>query len=147
MTNTSITHELAIMNGRTCGDAEGHRTHYNHNQRGGSTIALIVMSTDLYRCTDRLEVMPKTIHSDHLPVRCGLWKQEICNNEAGINTGINRATHNRDSNKPSFESKDICERYREAIGKESVRSILSEITSSLNYGLCDINNALYNVKN
>ena len=58
LTNTCITHELAIMNGRTCGDAEGHRTHYNHNQRGGSTIDLIVMSTDLYRCTDRLEVMP-----------------------------------------------------------------------------------------
>ena len=147
LTNTCITHELAIMNGRTCGDAEGHRTHYNHNQRGGSTIDLIVMSTDLYRCTDRLEVMPKTIHSDHLPVRCGLWKQEIDNNEDYIHTGIKIATHIRDSNKPSFESKDVCERYREAIGKESVRSILSEITSSLNDGLCDINDALSNMKN
>ena len=112
------------MNGRTCGDAEGHRTHYNHNQRGGSTIDLIVRSTDLYRCTDRLEVMAKTIHSDHLPVRCGLWKQDIDNNETGINTGINRVTHNRDYNKPSFESKDVRERYREAIGKESIRSSL-----------------------
>ena len=68
--------------------------------------------------------MAKTIHSDHLPVRCGLWKQDIDNNETGINTGINRVTHNRDYNKPSFESKDVRERYREAIGKESIRSSL-----------------------
>ena len=66
---------------------------------------------------------------------------------AGINTGINRAIHNRNSNKPSFEYKDVCERYREAIRKESVRSILSDITSSLNNGLCNINDALSNMKN
>ena len=65
---------------------------------------------------------------------------------AGIYTGTNRATPSRDSNKPSFESKVVCDRYREAIGKESVRSNLSEITSSLNDGLRDINEALYNMK-
>ena len=107
LTNTCIAHELAIMNGRMCGDAEGHRTHYNHNQRGGSTIIdLIVMSMDL--STDRLEVMPKTIHSDHLPVRCGPWKQEIDNNEVGINTGINRDTHSRDSKKVPVKCVCVC---------------------------------------
>ena len=116
----TITHDIQILNGRTCGDYFGKKTYFC--TKGSSGIDYIITSKGIQDNILEFKVLPFTIYSDHRPIATRF------RSNATYTTNINEYTFNKFPNRFKW-SDDSRDSFQRALYSDDIAPKLLELAN------------------